>query len=118
MEQDIAALGVELAEARLALTKTKTSLSELQTELTTTQEALTAVEIKIAQETKKLSAFMEELKALDEVMKLKKNEMAEGEISSKGLEMEIEKLKKEQKGAVESTAKMEKTHDWISNEHQ
>ena len=118
MEADIIASGVELAESRVALTKTQSSLAALLEELFKTQSLLSAVEAKIAQETKKLSAFKEELNALDRAMKAKRQEMADGEIAVRSLEIEVERMKKEVKGAAEAVAKMKKNHDWIVDEHQ
>jgi structural maintenance of chromosome 2 len=118
MEKDIVAGGQELAEARTHLTKTSAALAKLQSSVDKKHKDLRSIEAKIAEETKMLTAFKDELDALDGAIKAKRLEIADGELAIKELEHEIDRLKKDQKGAVDAVAKLEKQFEWISDECQ
>lgn len=118
MEKDIVAGGQELAEARSHLNKTSASVEELKSAVQAKQKELKSIESKIAEETKMLTAFKDELDALDRAIKAKRQEIADGELAIKELELEIARVKKDQKTAVDAVAKLEKQHSWISDECQ
>ncbi|ORY74060.1 P-loop containing nucleoside triphosphate hydrolase protein [Leucosporidium creatinivorum] len=118
MEKDIVAGGQELAEARTHLSKTSAALADLQASVEKKHKELRAIEAKIAEETKMLTAFKDELDALDGAIKAKRQEIADGELAIKELEHEIDRLKKDQKAAVDAVAKLEKQFEWISDECQ
>lgn len=118
METDIAAGGVELADARTSTNKTRASLEELKSNVEKKQKELRSIEGKIAEETKLLTAFTDELAALDGALKAKSNEIAEGDLTIKELEHEIERLKKDLKSAADAVHRLESQYDWISDECQ
>lgn len=118
MEKDIVAGGQELAEARTHLAKTTKALDNLQKSVEEQQKELRSIEGKIAEETKMLTAFKDELDALDGAIKAKRQEIADGELAIKELEHEIDRVKKDHKAAVDAVGKLEKQFEWISDECQ
>ncbi len=118
METDIATAESELASARKHAKKTAASLAELQETVKVQTDELKSIEAKIAEETKMLTAFKDELDALDLAIKAKRQEIADGEVKVGELEHKIEGLKKDRKGCAEAVAKLERQFDWIADEHQ
>lgn len=118
LETDIVALAAEQAEAQTTLAAAKTDLADFVAQAATAQETLTAIEAKIFEETRRLTAFKDELDELDRAVKAKRQETADCELKRKVLEQDIDRIKKEQKSAVDAVAKLEKQYTWISDEHQ
>ncbi|KAK4050313.1 Structural maintenance of chromosomes protein 2 [Microbotryomycetes sp. JL201] len=118
LDKDIAASGVELAEARTNVTKTQDNLSQLRADLQAKHKQLKAIEGKIADETKMLTAFKDELDALDKAIKSKRQDIADADVSIKDFEHETDRLKKEQKAAVEAVSRLERQFEWITDECQ
>ncbi|KAK4705538.1 structural maintenance of chromosome 2, partial [Phenoliferia sp. Uapishka_3] len=116
MEKDIAAGGVELAEARTHIATTRETLKGLQADVDAKTKELKVIEAKIAVETKMLTAFDDELNALDLAIKAKNQEIADGELRIEELKQHVEKLKRENKGAAEAVAKLENQYAWIDDE--
>lgn len=65
-----------------------------------------------------LTAFKDELDALDRAIKAKRQEIADGDLHVKECEHEIERLKRENKAAIDAVKKLENQYEWISDEHQ
>lgn len=65
-----------------------------------------------------LTAFKEELDALDLAIKAKRQEIADGEVKVGELEHKIEGLKKDRKACAEAVTKLEKQFEWIADERQ
>lgn len=116
MEKDIAAGGVELADARTHVAKTRATLADLKADADKKVKELKVVEAKIAEETKMLTAFTEELNALDRAIKAKRQEIADGELKIKELEHAVERLKRENKAAADAVTKLENQYSWIEDE--
>lgn len=117
-EKDIEALSIEMKEAQATLAKARIDLVDFVERTAVAEGKLTVVETKILQETKRLTAFKDELDELDRAMKVKRQEIADGQGRSKELSQEIETIKKGQKGAIEAVNKLEKQYTWIADEHQ
>ncbi|SCZ87647.1 BZ3500_MvSof-1268-A1-R1_Chr2-2g05113 [Microbotryum saponariae] len=118
MEKDIAASGVELAEARTHLVKTEAALLELKKTVKQKQNELKVIEAKITEETKMLTAFQDELDALDRAIKAKRQEIVDTDMAVTELKLEIERAKKDQKNAADAVAKLESRFEWIQDECQ
>lgn len=118
MEKDIAAGGVELAEARAHIAETRAALDELKESVKSKQKELQTIEKKIAEETKMLTAFKDELDALDGAIKDKRQDIADGELQTKELEHEIDRLRKDFKSAADNVTRLEKQFEWITDECQ
>jgi structural maintenance of chromosome 2 len=118
MEKDIAAGGVELAEARTHVAKTRAALDDLEASVKKQQKELRSIEAKIAEETKLLTAFKDELDALDQAIKAKRQEIADGDLTISEVKLEIERAKKDQKAAADAVAKLGNQFEWISDECQ
>ncbi|SGZ26096.1 BQ5605_C024g09833 [Microbotryum silenes-dioicae] len=118
MEKDIAASGIELAEARTHLVKTEAALLELKKTVKQKQNELRVIEAKIAEETKMLTAFQDELDALDRAIKAKRQEIVDTDMAITELKLEIERAKKDQKNAADAVAKLESRFEWIQDECQ
>lgn len=116
MGQDIASGGVELAEARAQVAKTRSKLAELKAAVAAKTGELKVVDAKIAEETKMLTAFDDELNALDLAIKAKNQEIADGEIRIEELKHTVEKLKRDNKAAADAVTKLENQYAWIDDE--
>jgi structural maintenance of chromosome 2 len=118
METDLATAEGDMASARKHANKTAANLAELKETVKVQTDELKAVEAKIAEETKMLTAFKDELDALDVAIKAKRQEIADGEVKVGELEHKIEGLKKDRKACAEAVAKLERQFEWIADEHQ
>jgi len=118
METDLATAEGEIAIARKQAKKTTASLADLHSTVEVQTAELKAIEAKIAEETKMLTAFKDELDALDLAIKAKRQEIADGEVKVGELEHKIEGLKKDRKACAEAVAKLERQFEWIADEHQ
>lgn len=65
-----------------------------------------------------LTRFDTELRELDEVIKAKKQEAADAELTIKKLEHDVQLLAKEKAGHVTGATNLEKQYDWIKEESQ
>lgn len=118
LETDIKAGGVELAQARTHVAALRSSTTELKSKVSSKQAELKSIEAKISEETKMLTAFKDELDALDRAIKTKRQEIADGDLHVKECELEIERLKRENKAASDAVLKLERQYEWISDEYQ
>ena len=65
-----------------------------------------------------LTRFDNELKALDEIIKAKKQASTDAELHLKKLEHDLQSLAKEKVASVNLIANLEKVHPWIVEEKQ
>jgi len=108
----------DVVDARKHAKKTAAGVAELDETVKIQTAELKEIEAKIAEETKMLTAFKDELDALDLAIKAKAQEMADGEVKVGELEHKIEGLKKDRKACAEAVSKLERQFEWIADENQ
>lgn len=116
MDKDMASGEGEIDEAKAALAKSIDSVGKLERQAKERQVKLSKVETEIAEETRQLTAYNDELEALDRAIKTKESEMSDNDLKASELENETERLRKDHKAAVDAVQKLEKQYTWIADE--
>lgn len=73
---------------------------------------------KLKEELATLEHFENELRELDEAVKLKKAQIANTEVELTKLEHGLQLLQKDRTASVNAVANLEKQYDWILEEHE
>ncbi|GAA5892437.1 hypothetical protein JCM6882_005616 [Rhodosporidiobolus microsporus] len=118
MQKDIAAAGVDLAEAHKQIEKVRKSIGAGAGVINEKASELQAVQRLIDEETKKLKGFNDELDSLKEAINGRKSAVVEVDLEIGKIEKEVDKAKKDEKDAKDKVAKREKEFDWIADECQ
>ncbi|EGU84301.1 hypothetical protein FOXB_05258 [Fusarium oxysporum f. sp. conglutinans Fo5176] len=103
----------KLVELQKALDKLRAGLAKQKAEL---QETHDTVQAQLDDERAKLHQFDDELRALEDATRSKNSRIAEESLEMQKLGHLVEKFHKEQQGAAEKVARLEKEFDWIADE--
>ncbi|KAH7189457.1 RecF/RecN/SMC [Fusarium flagelliforme] len=103
----------KLIELQKALDKLRADLNKQKAELTETHDT---VQAELDDERAKLHQFDDELRALEDATRSKNARIAEESLEMQKLGHLLEKFHKEQQGAAEKVARLEKEFDWIAEE--
>ena len=82
------------------------------------QDASDIAQARLDDERAKLTGFDEELRSLEDASRSKTSRIAEEGLEMQKLAHQIEKFHKEQQGAGQMLAQMEKEHEWIADEKE
>lgn len=118
MQKDIAAAGVDLAEARSQVDKLRQSLVTGRGVIEQHQNELQQVQRQIDEETKKLKGFNDELDSLKEAINGRRGNIVESDLEIAQIDKDIEKARREAKEAADKVAKRESEFEWIADECQ
>jgi DNA repair exonuclease SbcCD ATPase subunit len=118
MQKDIAAAGVDLAEARNQVEKLRQSVQEGHGVIEQRQHELQQIQRQIDEETKKLKGFNDELDSLKEAINGRRSDIVESELEIAQIDKDVEKAKREAKEAADKVAKRESEFEWIADECQ
>ncbi|GAA5866699.1 hypothetical protein JCM3774_001962 [Rhodotorula dairenensis] len=118
MQKDIAAAGVDLAEARSQIEKLRQSLAAGRGIIEQQQNELQQVQRQIDEETKKLKGFNDELDSLKEAINGRRGDIVESELQIAQIDKDVEKARREAKEATDKVAKRESEFEWIADECQ
>ena len=118
MQKDIAAAGVDLAEARNQVEKLRQSVQEGHGVIEQHQQELQQIQRQIDEETQKLKGFNDELDSLKEAINGRRSDIVESELEMAQIDKDVEKAKREAKEAADKVAKRESEFEWIADECQ
>lgn len=118
MKKDIAAAGVDLAEARSQIDRVRQSLASGEGVMEEKQRGLQSLQRQIAEEQKKLKGFNDELDSLRDAINGRKGDIVEADLEASKVDKEVEKAKKDAKDAADKVAKREAEFEWIADECQ
>ncbi|KAJ1028267.1 hypothetical protein NDA13_003711 [Ustilago tritici] len=115
---EITACEKTIAEGGRAIKRVETELSDMQTKLEELQAEVDKVESKLTQERATLSGYDDELTALRNALKSKKQEIADGALLIKQYMHDREKLATDVAGYEKSIQQLENQFEWIQSEHR
>ncbi|MCJ1356867.1 MAG: Structural maintenance of chromosomes protein 2 [Icmadophila ericetorum] len=113
---DLGAAQEQLQEVESTLKAQEEEIQALKMDQVTTQDAHDLAQAHLDDERAKLTGFDEELKALEQASRTKASRITEEALEIQKLGHQIEKSHKDQQGAVQTLAQMEKEHEWIPEE--
>ena len=113
---DLSAAEEQLREVEQAIKGQQGEIADLLKQQERLQQTHDAVQAELDDEKAKLHQFDDELHALDEATRTKNARIAEEGLEMQKLGHQVEKFHKEQQGAAENVAHLEKEHDWIHDE--
>jgi structural maintenance of chromosome 2 len=82
------------------------------------QDAHDIAQAQLDDERAKLTGFDEELRELEQAMKIKSSQITEDGLEAQKLGHQLEKLQKDQYTASQAVAHMEQEHEWIADEKE
>ncbi|MCJ1250406.1 Structural maintenance of chromosomes protein 2 [Trapelia coarctata] len=115
---DLAAAQEQITEVESTLKAQEEEISTLLKEQAAIKDAHDIAQAHLDDERAKLTGFDEELRALEDASKSKASRITEEGLELQKLGHQIEKFHKEQQGAGQTLAQMEKEHEWIADENE
>ncbi|KAG0649247.1 Chromosome segregation cut14 [Hyphodiscus hymeniophilus] len=109
-------VGGDLGTAQEQLQEVEQTLKAQAEEIATLVSEQSQLKAHLDDERAKLTGFDDELRSLEEASRSKASRITEEGLEMQKLGHQIEKFHKEQEGAVQTVAKMEKDHEWIADE--
>ncbi|SNX83715.1 probable SMC2 - chromosome segregation protein [Melanopsichium pennsylvanicum] len=115
---EITACEETIGDGEKAIKKVESELCEMQCKLESVQSQVDSVEAKLTQERATLSGYDDELSALRDALKSKKQEIADGLLSIKQLTHDREKLTADVVTYEKLIQQLELQFEWISSEQR
>ncbi|KAG5808930.1 hypothetical protein H9Q74_013083 [Fusarium xylarioides] len=113
---DLSAAREQLQEVEIAIKAQQKDIEDLAKQKAELQEMHDTVQAELDDERAKLHQFDDELRALEDATRSKNSRIAEESLEMQKLGHLVEKFHKEQQGAAEKVARLEKEFDWIADE--
>ncbi|WZH41094.1 RecF/RecN/SMC [Fusarium acuminatum] len=113
---DLSAAREQLQEVEVAIKAQQKDIEDLEKQKAELTETHDTVQAELDDERAKLHLFDDELRALEDATRSKNSRIAEESLEMQKLGHLVEKFHKEQQGAAEKVARLEKEFDWISDE--
>lgn len=113
---DLATAREQLQEIDLAIKAQQEEIAQTSNQRDELKETHDTAQADLEAERAKLSIFDDELRALDNAMRSKKDRITEEGLEKQKLGHQVEKFNKEQQGAGQAVEHMEKEHEWIADE--
>jgi structural maintenance of chromosome 2 len=115
LQKDVGKIQDKLADVAVCRIYTASIIFELNTFV---QAKHAKAEARLQEERATLTQFDNELKELDDTIKVQKKGISDAELNAKRLEHEINALEKDKITQVGNMANLEKQYDWIREECQ
>ncbi|KAL6913512.1 hypothetical protein ACHAPO_003258 [Fusarium lateritium] len=113
---DLSAAREQLQEVEVAIKAQQKDIEDLNKQKADLTETHDTVQAQLDDERAKLHQFDNELRALDDAIRSKNARIAEESLEMQKLGHLLEKFHKEQQGAAEKVARLEREFDWIADE--
>lgn len=113
---DLAAAREQLQEIDQAIKAQQDEIAETSKQRDELKETHDKAQADLEGERAKLSIFDDELRALEDAMRNKKDRITEEGLEMQKLGHQVEKFNKEQQNAGQAVEHMEKEHEWIADE--
>ncbi|KAM5519083.1 RecF/RecN/SMC N terminal domain-containing protein [Fusarium oxysporum f. sp. phaseoli] len=113
---DLSTAREQLQEVEIAIKAQQKDIENLAKQKAELQETHDTVQAQLDDERAKLHQFDDELRALEDATRSKNSRIAEESLEMQKLGHLVEKFHKEQQGAAEKVARLEKEFDWIADE--
>ncbi|EKJ68513.1 hypothetical protein FPSE_11289 [Fusarium pseudograminearum CS3096] len=113
---DLSAAREQLQEVEVAIKAQQKDIEDLNKQKAELTETHDTVQAELDDERAKLHQFDDELRALDDATRSKNARIAEESLEMQKLVHLLEKFNKEQQGAAEKVARLEREFDWIADE--
>ncbi|CEI69111.1 Structural maintenance of chromosomes protein 2 [Fusarium venenatum] len=113
---DLSAAREQLQEVEVAIKAQQKDIEDLNKQKADLTETHDTVQAQLDDERAKLHQFDNELRALDDAIRSKSARIAEESLEMQKLGHLLEKFHKEQQGAAEKVARLEREFDWIADE--
>ncbi|KAF8621947.1 hypothetical protein AX15_007380 [Amanita polypyramis BW_CC] len=117
-QADIETAKVKRDEAKAGIQKLQKELSKLEEQLAKEESTHAKAESKLQEELATLSRFDTELKALEKVIKEKKNMDQQADLDIQKCEHAVAVLSKERTAALNFVSNLEKQYEWILLDHE
>ena len=115
LQKDVGKIQDKLADVAVCRILAASMIFELNTPV---QAKYAKAEARLQEERATLTQFDNELKELDDAIKVQKKGISDAELNAKRLEHEINALEKDKIAQVGNMANLEKQYDWIREECQ
>ena len=115
---ELAAAQEQLQDVEVTLNSQAEEIANLVIEQKEIKDAHSIAQAHLDDEQAKLTGFDEELHSLEQASRSKAARITEEGLELQKLGHQIEKFHKEQQGAVQTVAHMEKEHEWIADEKE
>ena len=115
LQKDVGKIQDKLADVAACRILAASMIFELNTPV---QAKYAKAEARLQEERATLTQFDNELKELDDAIKVQKKGISDAELNAKRLEHEINALEKDKIAQVGNMANLEKQYDWIREECQ
>ena len=113
---DVVAAEEQVSEAEAAVTAQKDELTSLEQDHMRVKDAHDIAQAQLSDEQAKLTGFDDELRDLEKAKSAKSKQVTEESLEMQKLGHSTEKAKKDEAGAHQLVAALEKEHDWIAEE--
>ncbi|QPC78445.1 hypothetical protein HYE68_009197 [Fusarium pseudograminearum] len=113
---DLSTAREQLQEVEVAIKAQQKDIEDLNKQKAELTETHDTVQAELDDERAKLHQFDDELRALDDATRSKNARIAEESLEMQKLVHLLEKFNKEQQGAAEKVARLEREFDWIADE--